>query len=195
MCTPCQGQYISKIFMIPKPNGKKRFILNLKSLNKFIDVQHFKLEDLRTAIKLISENCYISTLDCKDAYFLVKIHEDSKKYLRFKFDSNLYEFNVLPFGISTAPYVFTKIMKPVAKLLRSKGYLSTFYLDDILLIGNTYDSCLQNINELARLLTSLGFLINMEKTDFIPKTFCRFLGFNIDSINMEISLPLEKRSN
>ena len=46
ICEPCDGQYISKFFLIPKPNGKTRFILNLKSLNKFIETQHFKLEDL-----------------------------------------------------------------------------------------------------------------------------------------------------
>lgn len=49
-CTPCDIQYtsISSIFLVHKPNGKKRFILNLKSLNKFITINHFKMEDLRT---------------------------------------------------------------------------------------------------------------------------------------------------
>ena len=76
----------------------------------------------------------MSTLDLKDAYFLIRIHDTSRKYLRFIFNDRLYEFNVLPFGLSTAPFVFTKIMKPVIKLLRSCGYMSTVYLDDILLM-------------------------------------------------------------
>lgn len=63
LCQPCEGQFISSIFLIPKPNGQSRFILNLKQLNKHIKTQHFKLEDLRTALKLVSKNCYMSTID------------------------------------------------------------------------------------------------------------------------------------
>lgn len=52
-CIPTQDQYISNILLAPKPNGGKRFILNLKPLNKFITKTHFKMEDYRTALKLI----------------------------------------------------------------------------------------------------------------------------------------------
>lgn len=145
-CTPCAEQFLSSIFLVPKPNGKKRFILNLKQLNKNIHADHFKLEDLRTAVKLMTRNCYMATCDLKDAYFLLKIHPHSRKILRFQFDDKTYEFNVLPFGLNTAPFVYTKLMKPVAKLLRLAGFISTIYLDDLYLIGHSYDDCLNNIN-------------------------------------------------
>lgn len=47
-CVPCSGQFISSYFLITKPNGKSRFILNLKKLSKYIKTDHFKLEDLRS---------------------------------------------------------------------------------------------------------------------------------------------------
>ncbi|XP_043481257.1 uncharacterized protein LOC122510567 [Leptopilina heterotoma] len=53
------------------------------------------------------------------------------------FNEKLYEFNCLPFGLCTAPYVFTKLLKPVAQKLRSEGLLSVIYLDDILLIARS----------------------------------------------------------
>lgn len=134
----------------------------------------------------------MSTIDLKDAYFLINIHQESRKYLRFKFNGNLYQFNVLPFGLNTAPYVFTKIMKPVARLLRSMGYLSTFYLDDIWLFGQTYNECFNNINVTKQLLQSLGFIINLEKSSFVPSHECKFLGNVIDSIKLEIRLPNDK---
>lgn len=68
-CKPCGGQYLSSFFLTPKSKGKMRFILNLKNLNRFISPDHFKLEDLRTALKLTSKDCYMATLDLKDAYF------------------------------------------------------------------------------------------------------------------------------
>lgn len=169
-----------------------RFILNLKSLNKYIDTKHFKIEDLRTTLKLISKNCLMCCVDLKDAYFLLSIHRDHRRYLRFQWEDQLYEFNVLPFGLNTAPYVFTKFMKPVVKLLRSLGHLSTLYLDDFHLIGQTYDDCLHNLHDTQTLLTALGFIINKEKSQLTPKTKCKFLGFIIDSENLQVKLPVEK---
>lgn len=191
-CEPCKGQYLSSIFLVPKPNGKMRFILNLKQLNKFIDTQHFKLEDLRTALKLVSKDCFMAKLDLKDAYFLIKIHPDHRKYLRFVWNQTLYEFHVLPFGLSTAPYVFTKVMKPVAKLLRRTGLLSTVYLDDWLLIGQSFEDCLENVEQTKSLLTALGFIINEEKSCLTPSKCCLFLGYNINSKDLQVSLPDQK---
>ena len=192
-CQPCNGQFLSNIFLVPKPNGKTRLILNLKQLNVFINTNHFKLEDLRTTIKLISKDCFMSTIDLKDAYFLIKIHDNSKKYLRFQWKDNLFEFNVLPFGLNTAPYVFTKLMKPVVKLLRCTGNLSTIYLDDLCLVSHCYSDCVNNVELTKTFLCSLGFIINESKSCLVPSNSCRYLGFIIDSKTMEISLPVEKR--
>lgn len=170
-----------------------RFILNLKNLNKFVKTDHFKLEDLRTAIKMVTHNCQMATIDLKDAYFLIKIHKESRKYLRFFFEGKIFEFKVLPFGLSTAPYVFSKICKPIAKLLRSAGFLSTVYLDDWLLFGYFRSECLTNIDLTKRLLVSLGFIINEEKSVLSPSTRCKFLGMIIDSHKFQISLPTDKR--
>ncbi|EZA52648.1 hypothetical protein X777_08539 [Ooceraea biroi] len=50
-----------------------RFILNLKQLNLFVEIEHFKLEDLRTACRLLEPNMLMATIDLKDAYFLIPI--------------------------------------------------------------------------------------------------------------------------
>lgn len=191
-CQPIEGQFLSDIFLVPKPNGKFRFILNLKKLNKFIETVHFKIEDLRTAIKLITRDCYMTKIDLKDAYYLIQIHPNSKKYLRFQFEQQLYEFNVLPFGLSTAPYIFTKVMKPIVRLLRSAGLISTNYLDDYWLMGHSYEDCLYNTMQTRKLITSLGFIINEEKSLMIPKKTCTFLGFVLDSKRFQVTLPSEK---
>lgn len=188
LCEPCIGQYISKIFLLPKSNGTKRLILNLKSLNKNIDTNHFKLEDLRTALKLMSKDCYMSTIDLKEAYYLIKIHPSSRKYLRFIYEHKIYEFNVLPFGLNTAPYLFTKLMKPVMRLLRLAGLTSTIYLDDLWLMANSFNECSYNINTSIKLLQSLGFIINFQKSNTIPSKSCKFLGFILNSHKFIITL-------
>ncbi|XP_066596921.1 uncharacterized protein [Prorops nasuta] len=162
-CKPQKGQFLSNYFLITKSNGDKRFILNLKRLNKFIKVNHFKMEDIRTALRLISEDCAMGLIDLKDAYFLIPIHKKSRRYLRFKFEGVLYEFVCLPFGLCSAPFIFTKLMKPVVASLRERGFLSVVYLDDILCLGKDEASCKNNIQETIGFLESLGFLINYEK--------------------------------
>lgn len=71
--THTAGEYISNIFIRPKKNGSYRFILNLKGLNEFVEYHHFKMENLKSAITLMRPNCYMATLDLKDAYYSVSI--------------------------------------------------------------------------------------------------------------------------
>lgn len=192
-CIPCKKQFISTIFLVPKPNGSNRFILNLKNLNKSLKPEHFKLEDIRTVLKLLTPGCFMGTIDLKNAYFLIPITKADKKYLRFEFQGTLYEFNCLPFGLNTAPSVFTKIMKPVVSYLRSLGLISCIYLDDLLCIGKNSSKCYQNINKSVHVLQSLGFVINFEKSSLNPNQTCKYLGFIFNAINMTIELPEAKK--
>lgn len=192
-CFHKEGEFISNIFLVPKPNGEKRFILNLKRLNKFVQTSHFKMEDYRTAIKLITNECYMASVDLKDAYFFINIANCHRKYLRFNYNGKLYEFNCLPFGLSTAPYVFTKILKPIMEYLRHRNLISVIYLDDIFCVGRDFNDCNNNVHKTCSLLQTLGFLINKEKSCLTPNTQCKFLGFIFNSHKMILELPIDKK--
>lgn len=193
-CNHEPGEFLSSVFLVPKPNGDKRFILNLKRLNKFIETKHFKMEDYRTAAKLITKNCYMASIDLKDAYFLISVQKSHRKYLRFKYNGILYEFNCLPFGLCTAPYVFTKLLKPVIEYLRKVHHMiSVIYLDDTFCLGRTLSECESNVALTKKVFENLGFLINFEKSCFVPKTQCTFLGFVFDSEDMIMKLPDSKK--
>lgn len=113
-----------------KSNGEQRFVLNLKKLNKFITATHFKMEDIRTAIRLLTRGCYMGSLDLQSTYSLIFIDEDSRKCLHFKWRKSLFEFVCLPFSFNIAPWLFTKITKPLVRYLRNVGLSSVVYLDD-----------------------------------------------------------------
>lgn len=199
-CNPQRDQFVSNIFLAPKSNGGHRFILNLKQLNKLVSNSHFKMEDHRTASKMIPNQGFMATIDLKESYLLVPINTSHRKYLRFQFeDINsqvlTYEFNAMPYGLSSAPRTFTKIMKEVVSHLRYRGFKSVIYLDDILCIGDSFDDCLRNVTETLRLLNCLGFIVNNDKSCLHPQQCCKFLGFMYNSVDMTISLPLQKRNN
>lgn len=189
----CIDQFLSPFFVIRKSSGGWRFILNLKRLNKYILAPHFKMENWKTVVRLISPGDFLASVDLEDAYLLVPIHQEHRKYLRFRFQDQIYQFTALPFGLASAPYIFTKILKPVLSTLRERGFLSVVYLDDFLLIAPSRQDCQKNITATINLLQSLGFLINKNKSVLVPSKSCRFLGLILDSGEFAISIPTEKR--
>lgn len=193
LCSPSKGQFLSPIFLVPKPDGTKRFIFNLKSLNRHIINHHFKMEDIRTAINLMYPNCYMTTIDLKDAYYVIPVHKMHRKYLRFQFECKLYQFTCLPFGLCTSPRIFTKVLKPAVRHLRQQGITLVIYLDDILIISTTYDKCKSDTQSVIKLMENLGFVINCKKSCLTPSKQIKFLGFILNSETMKVELPLDKR--
>lgn len=151
------------------------------------------MEDIRSVKNLITSNAFMASIDLKDAYFSIPVHKEDRKYLKFYFKRKIYQFRCLPFGLSTSPYVFTKVMKPVMNVLRNKGFLSTIYLDDMLCIGNNFRNCQKNVLESKKLLEKLGFVINREKSSLIPSKKCKFLGFIVNSADYTIELTDRKK--
>ena len=105
----------------------------------------------------------------------------------------LYQYTCVPFGLCTAPYVFTKLMKPVMTSLRERGYVSVIHLDDILLFGNSVHERQINVQVTCQLLESLGFVINGKKSQLVPSVTCKYLGFVYNSRNMTIELPQDRK--
>jgi len=151
------------------------------------------MEDIRSALALLSKNDYMASIDLKDVYFLISIHSEFRKFLRFRFNSKLYQVSCLPFGLCTSPYVYTKIMKPVMNKLRLLGILSIIYIDDLIFINKILKKCLKNIQDAKNLLESLGFLINFKKSALIPNQKCKYLGFIINAIDYTLNLTDKKK--
>lgn len=192
-CNHKKGQFLSSFFIVPKPDGSVRLILNLKKLNKFIHTEHFKIEDLKLVTRLLEKDYFLMSVDLQDAYYLVNVHEDDRKFLRFEFMGQLYEFNCLPFGLCTAPFLFTKIMKPVVYLMRLLGLLILIYIDDFIILAKSYKIAMYNFNVVKYILENLGFILNLRKNQLVPQTRIKFLGLIFDSQKMWVELPEDKR--
>lgn len=124
---------------------------------------------------------------------MVPISRLHRKYLRFLFNGELFEFTCMCFGLNVAPFGFTKLMKPIVTFLRSHGFMSVVYLDDFLLIGKTKDECLKNVSATISLLEYLGLIINYEKSVLIPSTTLEYLDFIFNSNSMSIELLFSKQ--
>ena len=98
--SPEQGEILSAIFLRPKQDGSFRLILNLKQANQNIKNFHFKMETIHSVLKLIRPNCYMASVDIKDAYYSVPIGQEYQKYLKFQFLNKLYSHTCLPNGFA-----------------------------------------------------------------------------------------------
>ena len=189
---PQQARFVSPTFVAPKKGGKWRPILNLRSLNQHVDRPHFKMEDIRSLKDILQEGDFMAKLDLKEAYFSVPITEQSRSFLQFKRKDKLFQFTCLPFGLSSAPYVFTKLLRPVLAYLREQGIRCLMYLDDMLILGKTQEELRHNFQVCKSLLIALGFYVNEEKSIPGPTQEIDFLGFLINSRTMILAVTSEK---
>ena len=111
------------MFLVPKKDGGWRPISNLKRLNaNHLSAPHFWMDTVADVLLLSRPGGWAVSIDLKDAYQHILIVPRFRKYLRFGWKGKLYQFLVLPFGLSTAPpLVFMKLTCPLVTFLRSRG--------------------------------------------------------------------------
>ena len=151
------------------------------------------MDNLTSATQMMTRGCYMASVDLRHAYYSVPIKAEYRKYLKFKWKNQLYQYTCFTNGLSNCPCHFTKLMKPVYATFRSQGYLSTSFIDDSYLQGNTLEECTENVAKTVELLDSLGFIIHKEKSVLKPCKELRYLGFALNSEDMTVTLPEERK--
>ena len=178
------GDYLSPIFLREKKDGSHRLILNLKGLNKSITYHHFKMDILSSVVSLMRPNCFMATIDLKDAYYSV---------LKFHWKGNYYKFTCFPNCLCCCPRKFTKLIKPIHSSLRLPGHIIAGYTDDNYNQGDTYEECLNTVLATVKLMTELGFCVHPDKSCLIPSQEIVFLGNVLNSVTMTIKLTSNKK--
>ncbi|MEL7079268.1 MAG: reverse transcriptase domain-containing protein [Cyanobacteria bacterium J06582_2] len=184
--------FYNRLFVVPKPNGKWRPVLDVSCLNKFVILTRFKMESPASVLQAIRYLDWMTSIDLSDAYFHIPIHPHSKKYLRFVVGNCVYQFRALPFGLSTAPQVFTRVFAQVARWLHLRNVRVICYLDDWLILSPSREEALRSNNIIINLSNKLGFVINKVKSSFIPSQKAVFLGMEIDTVKFWVR-PRERR--
>ena len=101
-------------------DGKKlRLVIDLRHVNQCLIVPKFKYEDLRSLAQVVDQGHCFFTWDLKSGYHHVSIYQNHQQYLgfawRFGHITRYFTFRVLPFGLSSACFCFTKILRPLVK--------------------------------------------------------------------------------
>ena len=166
--------FYSNIFLVGKASGGWHSVIDLKQLNAHLNAPHFRIFSISSVLNTVRNGDFTFKIDLEDVNFHVPIHPDSRKYLCFTFESNVYQFRVLPFVLSTAPQVFTHLGHIVVGYLPRQGISLMPYLDDWL-VPHPDNLTLPPIPATI-FARDGGFKLNLAKSELEPVQDIQVLG-------------------
>ena len=135
---------------------------------------------------------WFTSIDLKDAYFHIPIYPPHRKFLRFGFQGKVYEYMVLPFGMSLSPRVFVRCTETALAPLRQQGIRIASYIDDWLLSADSAQQAAQHTARVLSHVTSLGFNVNLAKSRLTPTQSTDFIGISLDSVAYRATLTTDR---
>ena len=201
-----QSIHISPCGAIPKKYkpGKWRLIVDLSSpaghsINDVISkelssVTYASLDTAVTLARALGRGCLLAKLDLKEAYRAVPVHPSDQRLLAIRWQDTTYIDRALPFGLCSAPKIFSALTDAMVWFLHERGVRAALhYLDDFLVLGPPGSSvCAQSLATTLALCDELGFPVAPDKTEG-PTTSLIFLGIEVDTCAQMLRLPDDKR--
>ena len=199
------GVVVSRFGVIPKqgqPN-QWRLILDLSSpagasvndgVSTALSSLHYvTVEDAVRRILLVGQGALLAKVDIKQAYRNVPIHPDDRHLLGMEWQGRLFIDKTLPFGLRSAPKIFTALADAVQWIAQARGVeWLVHYIDDFLTVGcPNSDQCYNSLRCLQSTCADLVFPLKEDKV-VGPSTTLEFLGITIDTDRMEVRLPPDK---
>ena len=183
---------INPLSVSKQKSGKKRLILDLRYINRHLYKSKFKCEDLSVAKEVLRPGDFMSSFDLKSGYHHIDIFPEHRKFLAFSWpfaDGSVryFMFSVLPFGLSSAPYIFTKVLRPLVKKWRGEGKSVLLFLDDGLGAAQPFNLAKICSFQIHADLLRFGLLSNEEKCVWEPCQSIVWLGTVINTANSSIA--------
>ena len=152
----------------------------------------FSYASIQDAVALLTPGCFMAKLDLAHMYLTLGLAMDSRNYFGFINRGRYWRYKRMPFGVKLASGVLSAFMAEVLEIARSEGVSSAIvYMDDWFIVGRTYCECLKNMKIIMAILTRHGWSIEESKTT-LPCQRTEFIGIELDSINMTLSIISEK---
>ena len=160
--TTPQPLFFSSVFPTPKKDDTYRPIINLSILNTMLVPQSFKMETVAKIATCLTVALWGITMDLKDAFFHVPIAWEYHKYFAFKMDGHIYVFQFLPFGLSPAPWAFSRTIKPIKSHLHELSIMMFSLLDDFLILAPSQVQLEETAQKVIKCFQKLGLSINVK---------------------------------
>lgn len=172
------SSYASPAFLVPKPDGSSRLVIDYRKLNQRIEIDSVPLPNLQSAFDWFGEACYFTIIDLNKAYHQIPLKPESKPLTSFCVPWDLLQFKRLPMGIAVGAQTLTRLIDLVFHDVKFKYVFS--YLDDLCVFSKTFDEHLAHLNEVLVRLKRAGLTCNPSKVKFAQPEVS-FLGHLVSS--------------
>ena len=192
--------WASPCILVPKSNGQVRLCTDYRKVNNVTTKDSYPLPRIDDIIDSVGKAKYLTQIDMLKGYYQIPLTKRAKTISAFITPFGLFEYTRLPFGMCNAPATFQRIINEVIQ-----GLEGTYaYLDDILIVSDTWEEHLQRLRALLIRLAEKGLTINLAKSSFC-KAQVKYLGHvigsgkilpkaeNIDAI-INYPVPKDKKS-
>ena len=176
--SPSKSPWASPIVLVKKKDGTTRFCIDYRKVNDVTTKDAYPLPRVDDTLDTLAGSVWFSTLDLKSGYWQVEVAPEDREKTAFCTQEGLFEFNVMPFGLYTTPATFQRLMNSVLAGLQWSSCL--VYLDDIIIMGRTFEEHLGNLQQVLEWLQQAGLNLQPKKCQFLQHKV-NFLGHIISS--------------
>jgi transposase InsO family protein len=172
---PSHSSWSNPVLLVPKQDGSRRFVVDFRKVNSVSKVDAYPIPYMSSILDKLRAGKYVTTLDLEKGYWQVELHPSSKEITAFTVPGRgLFHFNVMPFGLHSAGATFQRLMDRVLGPELEPHCFA--YLDDIVVVSQSFEEHLEHVREVFRRLRNAGLRINTEKCHFV-KFQLKFLGY------------------
>lgn len=169
-----------------------------RGLNPYLLDRKIRLEGLDVREQILQPGDFQTKQDLDSGYWHVPLFEGHKKFVGCHFVNKdgsvlFWVWNVLFLGIKDAVWIFTKLLVPHKRYLRSKGIRMSIYIDDQSVLGSSYVECLYNTQIALDTLAKAGWVVNWNKSSDPPIQDMTFLGLVNCTKSMKYFVPEDKK--
>ncbi|XP_076838708.1 retrovirus-related Pol polyprotein from transposon 412 isoform X1 [Brachyhypopomus gauderio] len=175
---PSNSPWVSPVVLSQKKDGNWRFCVDYRRLNAVTKLDAYPLPRIDESLELLAGSAWFSSLDLRSGYWQVPLTESAKERSAFTIGKELWQFNVLPFGLCNAPATFERLMEKVLRGVPNSKCL--VYLDDVLVHACSFEAALMNLDTVLNRIRRANLKLNPAKCNLLQQRL-NFLGHVVSS--------------